>query len=78
MVFCVVVLGLLTFGFVMLASSSSCYAFHGDAFYYAKRQAMWIGLGLLACACTARVNYQWYCKFAWPLFIMAVVLLAGS
>jgi cell division protein FtsW len=69
------VLALLTFGFVMLASTSSAYAYHGDAFYYAKRQAMWLGLGLAACALTARVDYRWYRKHAWSLFIAAAILL---
>jgi cell division protein FtsW len=73
----VTVLALLTFGFVMLASTSSASAFHGDSFYYAKRQAMWLGLGLVACAGTACVDYRRYRKFAWPLFIAAVVLLVG-
>ena len=76
-VFCVTVLALLTFGFIMLASTSSASAYHGDSFYYAKRQAMWLGLGLVACAVTACVDYRRYRKLAWPLFIAAAVLLVG-
>jgi len=76
-VFCVTVLALLTFGFVMLASTSSASAYHGDPFYYAKRQAVWLGLGLVGCAVTACVDYRRYRKLAWPLFVLAVVLLAG-
>jgi cell division protein FtsW len=72
---CVTVLALLTFGFVMLASTSSSAAYHGDSFYYAKRQAMWLGLGLVACAGTAWLDYHRYRKYAWPLFITAAVLL---
>jgi cell division protein FtsW len=71
------VLVLLTFGFVMLASTSSAYAHHGDPFYFAKRQALWLGLGLLAGAATACMNYRYYRKFAGLLFIAAVALLAG-
>lgn len=76
-VFYVTVLALLTFGFVMLTSASSSYAYRGDPHYFAKRQAMWLGLGLVACAGTARIDYRLYRKFAWPLFITSVVLLAG-
>ena len=76
-VFYVTVLALLTFGFVMLTSTSSCYPYRGDAFYFAKRQALWLGLGLAACAVTACVDYRRYRKVAWPLFIGAVILLVG-
>lgn len=74
-VFCLTVLALLTFGFVMLTSTSTAFAYKGDAFYFAKRQAMWLGLGLAACAITARLDYHRYRKCAWSLFIAAVVLL---
>ena len=76
-VFYVTVLALLTFGFVMLTSASSSYAYRGDPYYFTKRQAMWLGLGLVAYACTVRIDYRLYRKFAWPLFVTAVVLLAG-
>ena len=76
-VFYVTVLALLTFGFVMLTSASSSYAYRGDPHYFAKRQAMWLGLGLVAYACMVRIDYRLYRKFAWPLFVTAVVLLAG-
>jgi len=72
---CLTVLALLTFGFVMLASTSSSTAYHGDSFYYAKRQAMWLGLGLVACAGTACLDYHRYRNCAWQMFITAAVLL---
>jgi hypothetical protein len=76
-VFCATVLALLTFGFVMLTSTSSFYAYRGDPFYYAKRQALWLGIGLAACAATVRIDYRRHRKFAWALFIVAAILLAG-
>ena len=76
-VFFVTVLALLTFGFVMLASTSTPFAYRGDAFYIAIRQALWLGIGLVACVATARVDYRHYRKFAWPLFFAAVFLLIG-
>jgi cell division protein FtsW len=73
------VLALVTFGLVMLTSTSSFYAYtlHGDAFYYAKRQTLWLGLGLAACLVTARLDYHRYRKYAWPLFMTAAVMLIG-
>lgn len=75
----VAVLALVTFGFVMLASTSSSYAssVHGDAFYYAKRQAIWLGLGLAVCLVVARTDYQCYRQRAWLLLIVAVGLLVA-
>ena len=75
--FCVTVLGLLTFGFVMLSSTTSFEAHRGDAYYFVKKQAIWLGVGLAACAATACVDYRRYRKLGWPLFIAAVVLLVG-
>lgn len=76
-VLCVTVLALLTFGLVMLASISSVNPYHDDPFFFAKRQAMWLALGLAACAITAHVDYRHYRKHAWPLFIAAILLLIG-
>lgn len=71
------VLALLTVGFVMLASTSTAHPLASDAFYYAKRQAMWVGLGLGACVVTTFIDYRQYRKYAWPLFVIAVVALVG-
>lgn len=76
-VFCVCVLALLTFGFVVLMSTCPAYAAGVDSFYYAQRQALWLGLGLVVCGLTARVDYRHYRKYAWPLFFAAVFLLAA-
>jgi cell division protein FtsW len=65
----------LTLGFVMLTSTSSTSTRHSDSFFYAKRQAMWLGAGLVACLATALVDYRRYRKWAWPLFGSAVVML---
>lgn len=74
------VMALLTFGLVMLASTSSVYAAYvhgGDAFFFFKRQTLWMVLGVAACAVTARLDYHCYRRCAWVLFIVAVLLLAG-
>jgi cell division protein FtsW len=68
-------LALLTLGFVMLASTGASYAHHGDVFFYAKRQAIWLGLGLLACLTTSFLPYGCYRRSVWWVFGTAAVLL---
>ena len=70
------VLGLLVIGIVMLFSTSA-YArdSHGDVYFFIKRQAIWIGLGLAACVVAALVNYQFWQKTWWLWFGLALAAL---
>ena len=70
------VLGLLVIGIVMLFSTSA-YArdSHGDVYFFIKRQAIWIGLGLIACIVAALVNYQFWQKSWWVWFALALAAL---
>src|SRR3954451_20385230 len=71
------VLGLLVIGIVMLFSTSA-YArdSHGDVYFFIKRQAIWIGIGLAACIFGAHVNYQFWQKTWWLWFAVALTALA--
>ena len=71
------VLGLLVVGIVMLFSTSA-YArdSHGDVYFFIKRQAIWIGIGLAGCIFAALVNYQFWQKTWWLWFAMALAALA--
>jgi cell division protein FtsW len=71
------VLGLLVIGIVMLFSTSA-YArdSHGDVYFFIKRQAIWIGIGLVACIVAALVNYQFWQKTWWLWFVVALAALA--
>ena len=71
------VLGLLVIGIVMLFSTSA-YArdSHGDVYFFIKRQAIWIGVGLVACIFAALMNYQFWQKTWWLWFAMALAALA--
>ncbi len=71
------VLGLLVIGIVMLFSTSA-YArdSHGDVYFFIKRQAIWIGIGLGACIFAALVNYQFWQKTWWLWFAVALGALA--
>jgi cell division protein FtsW len=71
------VLGLLVIGIVMLFSTSA-YArdSHGDVYFFIRRQAIWIGIGLVGCILAALVNYQFWQKTWWLWFAMALTALA--
>jgi len=71
------VLGLLVIGIVMLFSTSA-YArdSHGDVYFFIKRQAIWIGIGLVACIFAALMNYQFWQKTWWLWFAVALLALA--
>jgi cell division protein FtsW len=71
------VLGLLVIGIVMLFSTSA-YArdSHGDVYFFIRRQAIWIGIGLVACIFAALVNYQFWQKTWWLWFAVALAALA--
>src|SRR6476619_8511463 len=71
------VLGLLVIGIVMLFSTSA-YArdSHGDVYFFIKRQAIWIGIGLVGCIFAALVNYQFWQKTWWLWFAVALATLA--
>jgi cell division protein FtsW len=71
------VLGLLVIGIVMLFSTSA-YArdSHGDVYFFIKRQAIWIGIGLVGCIFAALVNYQFWQKTWWLWFAVALAALA--
>jgi len=71
------VLGLLVIGIVMLFSTSA-YALdsHGDVYFFIKRQAIWMGIGLVGCIFAALVNYQFWQKTWWLWFAVALATLA--
>jgi cell division protein FtsW len=70
------VLGLLVIGIVMLFSTSA-YArdSHGDVYFFIKRQAIWVGIGLVACIFAALVNYHFWQKTWWLWFAVALAAL---
>jgi len=71
------VLGLLVIGIVMLFSTSA-YArdSHGDVYFFIKRQAIWVGIGLVGCIFAALMNYQFWQKTWWLWFAVALAALA--
>ena len=72
----VALLSLIGCVFIYSASSYSAQATYGDSFYFVKKQAVGIALGLAAMLFTANLPYEKLKKFALPLAVCAVILLA--
>jgi cell division protein FtsW len=67
--FCVA--ALLALGLVMLYSSSVTQV----GARYLMMQLIWCAFGFILCVAATTLDYQWLKKFAWPIFLLAVVLL---
>jgi len=67
--FCVA--ALLALGLVMLYSSSMTQV----GAHYLMLQLIWCASGFVLCVMATTLDYQWLKKFAWPIFIVALVLL---
>jgi len=74
------VASLLALGLVMLYSASMVMRdgrTHSEiGAHYLMMQLIWCGFGFLACVVAASLDYQIFKKYAWPLFVVALLLLA--
>ena len=77
--FLILVLTLVGFGLVMLASASSAVALYrrGDAWAYLRPQLLYAALGLCGMWLASRVDYHIFHKLAWPLLGLSLILLAA-
>ena len=77
--FLILVLTLVGFGLVMLASASSTVALYrrGDAWAYLRPQLLYAALGLCGMWLASRVDYHIFHKLAWPLLGLSLILLAA-
>jgi cell division protein FtsW len=76
-ILCVAVLCLVAIGAVMLFSTGAFAAdAKGDPLHFIKRQVVWIGIGLVACAVAMVIDYHFWARTWWIWFGVAVVLLA--
>src|SRR5512146_524312 len=69
--FCVA--ALLALGLVMLYSSSMTQV----GAHYLMLQLVWCALGFVLCVTATTLDYQWLRKFAWPIYVLALVLLVA-
>lgn len=67
----VCVTSLLALGLVMLYSSSMTQV----GARYLMMQLVWCVFGFILCSVAASLDYQLFKKYAWPIFILAVVML---
>ncbi|PYL03559.1 MAG: putative lipid II flippase FtsW [Verrucomicrobia bacterium] len=71
------VLALLVIGIVMLFSTSAfAHDSHGDVYFFIKRQAVWVGIGLVVCIFAALVDYHFWQRTWWLWFALALAALA--
>lgn len=72
-------LALVTIGTIEVFSSSAVYAagkYH-DAYYFLKRQAAWLTIGLAAMYVGANHDYSWLKRWTYPLLFGSIMLLGG-
>jgi cell division protein FtsW len=71
------VLGMLVIGIVMLFSTSAfARDSHGDVYFFMKRQAVWLAVGLAVCTVAALVDYHFWQRTWWIWFGLAIVALS--
>jgi cell division protein FtsW len=72
----VAVLGLLVIGIVMLFSTSAfARDSHGDAYFFLKRQSLWLGVGLITCIAAGLIDYHVWQRTWWLWLGLAVITL---
>jgi cell division protein FtsW len=71
------VLGMLVIGIVMLFSTSAfARDSHGDVYFFIRRQAIWLGIGLTVCTAAALIDYHFWQQTWWLWFGLAFIALA--
>lgn len=71
------VLGMLVIGIVMLFSTSAfARDSHGDAYFFLKRQGLWLSIGLVICFAAALVDYHFWQRTWWLWLVLALVTLS--
>ena len=77
----VFIMVLLAVGLVMLFSASYAYSYYrqgGDSYYYIRRQGMFALAGVAAMLLISTFDYHRFHKLAYPIFVVAVVLLGAA
>ncbi len=71
------VLILLTVGLVMLFSASYAYSleYYGNSYKFISRQALFGIVGVAVMLIISRIDYHFWRKFAWAVFVVAIFLL---
>lgn len=72
-----IVFVLLVFGLIMISSAGIAYSKSrfGDSYFFFKRQLLGVSIGLVVLYFTQRINYNFWKKISFPLFILSIFLL---
>ncbi len=72
-----IVLSLLGFGLIMVASAGIVYGRvrFGDDYYFLKQQLLGLGVGLVLLFIFQKIHYKVWQRFVIPIFLLALVLL---
>ncbi len=76
--FLIILLAILVVGLISLYSAGYAYAFYhyeGDSMYFIKKQALFALIGLVALFAFSFMDYHRWHAFAWPLWLVSLVLL---
>ena len=66
------VTALISIGMVMLFSTGAyAHDAHGDAYFFIKRQGVFLGVGIVACIFAALTDYHLWAKLWLPIFVSA-------
>ncbi len=76
LIIAVVLLAVIGTVFIYSASNYSALATYGDAFYFVKKQAVGIALGIVAMVFTGLYDYRKLKKLSLPIAIISLILLA--
>ncbi len=73
------VLLLLTVGLVMLFSASYAYSYeyYGNSYKFILRQALFAAAGIVAMFVTSRIDYHFWRKISWVVYLVTAVMLAA-
>ncbi|MDH3396413.1 MAG: putative lipid II flippase FtsW [Acidimicrobiia bacterium] len=68
----IAILTVIGLGATMSASAIIGLEKYDDKFYFFTNQLLWVGIGTVVLVLATRVRYQWYRRFAIPIFILSV------
>ena len=70
------VAALVALGMVMLFSAGAyAHESNGDMYFFLRRQAAWLALGIVACVAATLLDYHAWARMQWPLFVLSGALL---
>lgn len=71
------IFALLAFGLIMIASAGIAYSRtrFGDSYFFFKRQLLGVSIGLIVLYLTQRINYKFWKKISFPMFVASIALL---